>query len=87
MFVHLQPGLSLIVGHREHAIVACFAVMHDRPRDRAAEQNEREGGDLRLAAALEERDDEANDTHREAVNRQRVDQDVDVFRLTEILAE
>ena len=61
--------------------------MHGGPRDQAAEQNERESRDLRAPAALDERDEKADDAHREPVDRQRVDEDVDVFGLAEILAE
>src|SRR6478736_6806929 len=87
MVMHLQPRLSLVVGHRKDTIVALFAVMHDRPRNRATKKNEGEGRDLRAATALHERDDETDDAHRQSVNRQWVDQDVNVFGLTEILAE
>ena len=87
VFVHFQPSLSLIIGHREHAIVTFLAVVHDRPGNRAAEQDQRKGRDLGGSAALDKRDDEADDAHREPVNGQRVDQNMNVLRLAEILEE
>ncbi len=42
---------------------------------------------MRRTAALNQRDDEPDDRNCESVNRERIDQDVNVFGLTEILAK
>ena len=78
---------TLIVGHRKDAIVTFLTVMHDWPCNRSTEKNNREGSDLRRATALEKCDDERDDPHRQSVNRQWIDQDMNVFRLTKILTE
>ena len=87
MFVRFQPCLALIVRHGKHAIVSFVAIMYHWPCNCSAQKNERETRDLRCATALNKGDDERDDAHRQSVDRQRVDQDMNVFRLTKILAK
>src|SRR6267378_566706 len=80
----IEPGLAGFVGHRKHAIVSLFAKLINWPGRRCTHQHNDQRHDLRAAASQKKCDEQSEQSHRQAVDRQRIDQDVDVLRLAEV---
>ena len=87
VLVPIEPFLRLGSRHRIHAIVARLAKMGRRPgaQSRHADQGQRQA--LGRAAARRPGEDRSQEAQRQPVDRQRIQQDMDVLRLPEGLPE
>ena len=83
--VSLQPGLPVGIGHRIDSVITALTVDGDRPRRASRCQNEKQRHSLRRPAPEQQRYPQSQNSHRQPVDRQRVQEDVYVFGLPETL--
>src|SRR5207244_3065420 len=84
VLMFIEPGLSRFVSHRKHAVVSLFAKFINRPGGGGADKNYDQCRYLCAATFQKKRDDQSEQSHRQTVDWQRIDQDVDIFRLAQV---
>src|SRR4030095_8987135 len=84
LLVLIEPGLSILVRHGEHAVVSFLSEFVNGPRRRGADEHESQGCDLSLAALQNQNEQKSDKACEEAVSRQRIEQHMNVFRLLQI---
>src|SRR5207302_7825733 len=85
--MHVEPLLRIFVRHRVHAIVATFPVLRDRPYGKRGENDHHERRDLGWPTSQNQRDDEREGPRYHRIDWNGVEQDMDIFRLLEMLEE
>src|SRR4029450_5170384 len=83
-FVLIEPGLSILVRHGEHAVVSLLSEFVNGPRRRGADEHKRQRCDLSLAALQNQSEHKSDQTCEESVNRQRIEHHMNVFWLLQI---
>src|SRR5689334_534767 len=82
MLVLIKPGVPILIGHRENAIVTLFAEFIYRPGRRGADENQNKGGDLCRPATQNRCDNQSYPTHCKSVNGEGIEENMNIFRLT-----
>src|SRR6266852_8431610 len=83
----IEPLLAGLVGHRFDAIVSRFAVLINRPRRDRADKYKHQSSDSNAMVSQEQSECKRQRSKREAVNRQRIEQHMHVFRIAQMLKE
>ncbi len=81
VLVLLEPFLALAIGHCFHAVVSLLPVVNHRPRGGCGDENKYESADAGPAAPQRQSDRQGHKSQSESVNRKRIEEHVDVFRL------
>jgi hypothetical protein len=81
MQVLIEPGMTVLIRHCQHAVVTLLAELEGWPGRNGANQHERQCCDLRAPAFQDKGDDQSDPTHRQAIDWQWIYQYVNVFRL------
>src|ERR1044071_1786083 len=87
MSVRLEPCVARIIGDRKNSIVGLLSVMCDRPGHRTTDKNDCESCNLGGTAAQDKSDDQPKYSHRQSIDRERINENVNVFWLTKVLAK
>src|SRR5436305_807061 len=82
MLVLIKPGVPVLIGHRDNAIVSLFAEFIYRPGRRGADQDQNKGGDLCRPTAQNRCDHQSHPTHCQPVDGEGIEENMDIFRLT-----
>ena len=83
--VFLKPLCAGRVGHRLDAVCGAITVFHHRPNRQAADEDNCEPHTLRGSAPQQQAQDQSDHSQRSRVNREWIQQDVNVFGLFERL--
>src|SRR5947207_14558288 len=79
-----EPGAPIVVGHGQDAVVTSLAVFIDRPGGGGANEDNNKRGDDGAAAPLANRYEQANQPAGQTIDRQRINDDMNVFGLLQI---
>src|SRR5205085_1982321 len=74
MLVLIKPGVPILIGHRDNAIVTLFTEFIYRPGRRGADQDQNKGGDLCRSTTQNRCDDQSHPTHCQAVNGEGIEE-------------
>src|SRR5882724_2308520 len=85
--VLIEPLCSRVVRQRLDAIVSRFAVMIRRPGRQSGDGNQNKRRDCYLWRTKDEREHQPQYANRQAVDRQRIDEDMNVLGITQMLPE
>src|SRR5205814_7657259 len=79
-----EPGAPIVVGHGQHTVITSLTIFIDRPGGSGANEDNNERGGDGAAAPLANRYEQANQPAGQPIDRQRINQDMNVFGLLQI---